>query len=177
MSTYTVALNKVISVVTGVGQAVVTDVTERGGGDLQRVCLLVPGSTAWDECDCGQFTQTITSIFPSSSFPTPSNDVDVTPCGPHMLVVAVTLEIVRCIPGVDDNGASPTCAMLLESAIVLEADRLATRVALSCALGELRNEYIIHAYSVGAATSLGPEGNCGGVQITYQFAIGNPCCD
>lgn len=166
----------IIAVVTGTGQAVRNLLINEGCGDVNRACLIVPGEIAWDECDCGQLAQSITQTYPSNNFPVPVIDQRQTPCGPQMLVVSVLASIVRCVPIISDNGASPSCVALEDSAIQLECDRQMLRTGVTCHLRSLRDNYRIHDFTVGNATSIGPQGACAGVDMTYQFGISNICC-
>lgn len=166
----------VVDTVTTVATAVRERIIAEGGGDVNRFCPLVPGAIAWDECDCGQLAQTIPQVYPSDIFPAPASDTRTTPCGPQFIVVTVVLSLTRCVQGINDNGFAPTCAQLLDDALVLEADRYAVRKAILCALRELRDTYDIAEFSVGATTSVGPEGMCAGIEQAYAFALSNVCC-
>lgn len=168
-----------IAVVTGVGECVVAELEQSLGGweSPKRTCLVVPGSIAWDECDCGMFAQTITEDVPSNSFPVAAVDQRTTACGPNLLVVTVTATVVRCVPTIGNDGRPPTCTALLHSAHVLEDDRRALRVGVTCCLREMRNDLReIHEFAVGRAVSVGEQGGCAGVELTYQFAVHNVCC-
>lgn len=163
-------------VVTGVGQCVVDELAETDAGVPDRVCLAVPGEIAWDRCDCGQFAQTITGDTPSQVFPQPASEVPRGHCGPPLLVINVTASVVRCVPGMDDDGNPPTCGALLDAARVVEIDREALRRAITCCLRELHTTYRITDYTVGATTTVGPLGGCAGVNMTYQFGVNYTCC-
>lgn len=165
-----------IAVVTGIAQCVVDELADSLGGIPNRVCALVPGEIAWDNCECGMFAQTITGDVPSNTFPAPAVDARTGPCGPNLAVYSVTAQLVRCVPGANDNGISPSCDALLQAARVVEDDRVRLRTAITCCLREMHTAIEIYNFAVGATTSLGPQGLCGGVQITYQFALGNVCC-
>jgi hypothetical protein len=93
-----------------------------------------------------------------------------------MAVVNVTLTLVRCIPGLDDNGNPPLCEDLADYALGLEIDRHTLRRIIPCHLETLRRAYTIMDYGVGAAVSVGPDGGCGGVEITYWFSLSDECC-
>lgn len=166
----------VTSVVMGAASAVTDELATLGCGTLNRVCPIVPGDIAWDECDCGLFAQTITETRPSDNFPASAADQAVTACGPRLLTVSVQAIIVRCVPGVSDNGSSPSCEALQAAATTLECDRQALRHGIRCYLRELRESYQIAEFSVGVTTSLGPQGGCAGVTLTYQFGVQNVCC-
>lgn len=168
-----------IATVTGVAECVVAALEDTPGGVPKRVCPIVPGSIAWDACECGQLAQTITSVAPTRVFPTPSSELPDERCGSPMAVVSVTLSLTRCVASPDDRGNSPRCAALFENAVILEADRAAVRRAVRCCLADMyaASPPQIFAYAIGAANSVGPEGGCAGIELTYQFAIPNECCD
>lgn len=167
------------AIVTGVGEYVVNEIANDAiGGRPERISLIVPGEIAWDKCDCGLFAQTITSIAPTSSFPTSGADVPVRGCGHQMEMVSVTMTLLRCISG-PVNGVAPNVKSLAHDALVVESDRTVMRHALTCYLKKLRDiPPRIFDFTVGAATSVGPDGGCGGVTINYSFAIANSamCC-
>jgi hypothetical protein len=166
----------VAEVVVGAGQAVHQELVSLDA-DVDRACYLVPGDVAWDECDCGQLAQTVTEVVPSSSFPTPATDTRQTPCGPGLAMVRVRLSLVRCVPGMDDNGTPPACDDLAVAALALETDRWVVRRVVPCYLQELRRTYVILDYAVGAGTSVGPLGGCAGVELLYTFGVADACCD
>lgn len=159
--------------VTGVGEYIRGELESTEGGVPQRFALIVPGSIAWDNCDCGQFAQSITSVVSSRGFPTPATDVPVAPCGHPEAVVSVTVSLLRCVPNVDDRGNAPDVSKLLAAARVIEEDRQALRRALGVYLQDLRRAYKITNYTIGAAQSVGPEGMCGGIEVNYSFGIHN----
>lgn len=167
---------EIAATVTGAAQATRDQLIEVGCGDVIRFCPIVPGDIAWDECECGMFAQTITAIFPSNIFPNPATDQRQNACGPHMRVVNVTANLVRCAPNSGDNGASPTCDALEDAAIQLECDRYVLRQAITCYLRNLRLTNRIIEFAVGTATTIGPQGSCVGVELSYQFAIPGICC-
>jgi hypothetical protein len=162
------------NVVTGVGEYVSSQLVSTAGGTPNRIVRITPGQIAWDECDCGLFAQSITSIASSQSFPTPASDVPiVSGCGHQLIVVSVTMVLIRCIPGLDDNGNSPSVTALFNAARVMEDDRSTLRRSLAQRLKNLLDTYVIHGYTIGTATSIGPEGQCGGIELTYSFGISN----
>lgn len=163
-------------IVTGVGECVREELEDTEGGVPNRFCLLVPGDIAWDECQCGQFAQTITTDTPSNAFPAPATDQRATACGPNLLVVTVVASLTRCVPTIGRDNKPPSCGALLEAARILEDDRQALRTAVTCCLRELRQARRVIDFAVGATTAVGPQGMCAGVEMTYQFAVPNVCC-
>lgn len=163
-------------VVTGVGEAVAAALVDTRGGSPQRIALAVPGQIAWDACDCGQLAQTITSIASAKTANTPATDSAAFACGHALMVVSVTLSLVRCVPGTDEITAlslAPPADTLLAAALVLEEDRTVVRTSLLRHLKSLWDEYQIRDFTIGAANSVGPEGVCGGVEITYTITLDN----
>lgn len=160
-----------------VADSVLAYLTDFSCGAVDRFCRLVPGEIAWDQCDCGLFSQTITATYPSDTFPAPANDQPQTECGPLLIVYSVTAELVRCAPTVDDDGTAPTCDRLEDAARTLECDRQALRLGITCALNELRDTDRIIEFTVGAATTTGPQGGCVGVSLPYQIGVPNVCCN
>lgn len=159
--------------VTGAGEFIRSELTSTEGGVPNRFAHIVPGQIAWDDCDCGMFAQSITSVASSQTFPTPASDVPVNGCGHPLAVVSVTVTLVRCIPGLDNNGNSPSVQQMIASARVMEEDRRALRCALGAYLKGLFDTYKIHGYTIGAATTVGPEGQCGGIEMSYSFGVNN----
>lgn len=163
-------------IVTGAATAVREELVVAGCGDVNRFCPVVPGEVVWDTCDCGQLAQTITSVTPSNTFPAPALDARTTPCGPQQVVVSVTLSLTRCVPVLDDNGQAPSCDALGAAALCLEQDRVSVRHGVTCYLRDRRDAYEITDFVVGAATSVGPQGGCAGVELAYSFGLANVCC-
>lgn len=174
MLTYTPA--NISLVVTGVADTLATALEGSQAGPVNRVCHMVPGEIAWDECDCGQLAQSVTSITPTNNFPQSAADTQATACGPQLVVVAVTLSLTRCVPVMDDQGNPPSCADLATSARYLEDDRWTVRTTVGCFLRQLYNTYQIPHFAVGVANTVGPQGACAGVDLSYQFALTNTCC-
>lgn len=165
-------------IVTGVGQCVVDELlaTPESGGvpPKMRVCLLVPGNIAWDGCECGQFAQTIQTDYPTEQFPADASEhvIGMGGCGGRPLVYQVLASITRCVPGMTGNPpTSPTCDKLLAAALVQQGDAFALRRAVECCLSQLRDDYVIAKYVVGRVNYVGPDGNCGGVELTYKFEL------
>lgn len=162
--------------VTGVGDCVRAELAATSGGVPDRVCLAVPGQIVWDDCDCGQFAQTITGVNPSRNPPQPATDQGQ--CQTPYLIVDVTSSVVRCVPTIDENGNAPSCADLLASALQLEEDKAAVRRGVTRCLCDLLHQDRIVGFAVGAQTAVGEQGGCAGSELTWQFWLQNPdqCC-
>lgn len=163
-------------VVTGVGTCIeqeLINTPESGGvGAKMRKCYAVPGNIAWDSCDCGQLAQSIQQKNPTRVFPTDaSNEPLQGGCQSRSMMWIVVASLTRCIPGMKDSGAPPTPAQLFEAARIQAGDEFAMRAGIECCLAELKRAYRIADFRVGASVFPGPEGNCGGVEITYSFQM------
>lgn len=163
--------------VTGVGEYIRSELEQTIGGVPDRFVHITPGQIAWDACDCGQFAQTITGVSSSKSFPSSSDDSAAAACGHPFMIVAVTMSLVRCVPGIDPEASPqspvPDVVQLMRAAEILEEDRTTLRRALFRHLKSLYDQYKIKDFSISAANSVGPEGQCGGVEINYSFAVSN----
>lgn len=165
------------AVITGVGECVreaLIATPESGGYSAKmRFCHIVPGNIAWDACDCdGQFAQTAVQKNPTRVYPTDaSNEALQGGCQSRSMMWIVTASLIRCIPGLKNNGASPTPAELFVASRKQHGDEFAMRKGIECCLGDMKKLYRITDYRVGAALFVGPEGNCGGVEIVYSFQL------
>lgn len=166
----------VITIVTGAGEAVLAELSTQNQPPLSRYCALVPGEIAWDNCDCGQLAQSVGDVYPSNNFPTSAADQRRTPCGPNLIIIPVTLSLTRCVPVSTNDGRPPSCDKLLAAAITLEVDRWVVRQAITCYLRDLRDTYVIADFSVGVARTVGPQGACVGVELSYLVGVGSSCC-
>lgn len=164
------------AIVTGVGMCIVDELqaTPESGGVAanMRICLLAPGNVAWDGCDCGQLALSILRTYPTQTFPIDASDQPIIGnCGPFAQVFEVLVSLVRCVPGLDQSGKPPSCARLRAASLIQQGDAFAIRNGVSCCLRELKRTYEIQKYTVGQSTFVGPEGNCGGVELIFRFEL------
>ena len=170
------------AIVTGIGVCIrdrLLEVPESGGVPSgMRLVYLTPGNIAWDGCDCGQLAQSIQIDYVSNQFPVntaqePRRGVG---CNLGPLAYQVLASITRCVPGMTGAVGSakpPTPAKLIEAALTQEGDAYALRTAVECCLADLLNArpQRIFDFRVGTLTRVGPEGNCGGVELQYWFQL------
>jgi hypothetical protein len=141
-------------------------------GRPDRTCV-VPGQIAWDDCECGQLATTIVQWFFSDTFPgdtTPSTAVQ-TPCRAAWVVAECTMSILRCAPQPVGDDLAPTCAKLSAAALTQAIDAHVVRRTVACTLAEWADEYRLVEYTIGAQTSVGPEGMCVGSEITFFVSL------
>jgi hypothetical protein len=172
-----VILSTFAPAVTGMGAAIMEALADTAAGAPERGCLIVPGAIAADGCDCGQLALSVARKYPSYSFPTEAivDEADAG-CPPPILAAVVTVSLLRCIPGIDDDGTPPSCAELQAAAIVQDIDDATIRRALACYLHGLADQGRIIGYVIGATVANGPQGNCGGSDTTVTIGINNCGC-
>lgn len=164
-------------VVTGIGLAISDALAATDAGRPERVCLLVPGAIAADECDCGQLALTIVRKYGSDIFPIEaSRDESVPGCPPPILCAVVTISLLRCVPNPDDHGTAPTCAALQAAAVTQDIDDATIRATLYCHLAGLVEAETLIGYTIGATASTGPDGGCGGSDTTITIGVNNRWC-
>lgn len=178
----TVTVNLLLSpaaIVTGIGQCVVDALDQTPAGAPDRQCLLLPTiSIPWDNCygDCGQVALAIQSVYGSWRFPTAAEAKDWQPCGPEYQVIQAIVQVVRCVPTMDDQGNPPPCADSLAAAITLENDRTAVRQALACCLNDLKSGNRISGWSLQPSITVGEQGGCAGVETPFLFGLRSCLC-
>jgi len=164
-------------VVTGIGLAISDALATTPEGRPDRVCLLVPGTVAADECDCGQLALTIVRKYGSDNFPVEASRDESTPgCPPPILCAVVTVSLLRCVPNPDEDGSSPSCAVLQAAAVNQDIDDATIRRTLYCHLAELARTDVVVGYTIGATSSTGPEGGCGGSETTIIIGVNSCGC-
>lgn len=144
------------------------------GGSVDVVDV-VPGSIAWDSCDCGgQLSVTWTRMYLSDRFPTDLAGADVlraSPCDSAYLVVDVTAQVLRCAPSPADGQLTVSGDALDAAAQVLADDAAVTLDAAACRLAELVDTGTISDYQVRSQTAVGPQGACVGTELNLVLAV------
>lgn len=158
---------------------------------------VVPGTPAADGCDdgCGTLPEgdypgqltvnvvrtyvTTREKFPLYSPSSPDSVRDGKQChSPLITAIDLAVTLYRCVPGPSDQGCPPTMAALNDSAMQLHADMMALQSAVTCCYAATdttqRNG---RRYTLGAATVLGPQGGCVGIQQLVSVALDGclPC--
>lgn len=141
-----------------------------------RVCV-VPGAPAWDSCtDCdggpgGQLTVHVARIYPSRNFPAPEQGLmGVKGCQvPPVTAAELVVTLLRCVPGVHEDGCPPTCEELAEAARIVHIDVATVFSALMCCLpgtGRRGRRFVM-----GEQRIIGPQGHCAGVEQRVTVAL------
>lgn len=142
-----------------------------------RVCM-VPGHAAWDDCECGQLTASIVKNSSSNQFP--NSTLIYSPCDHPLVVWQVSFLILRCMPTGEDDDA-PTCDQLASSALGQYNDSRSVKSAILCCLNELTVRDPITGvkdvmqFAAGDQVWVGPQGACGGSEITVFIGLASRC--
>lgn len=131
---------------------------------------IVAGQITWDACDCGMLTLSVTRTYFSETFPTELGNGQMA-CHAGQPVADLTIQVIRCAPGPDDNGNPPTAAADLAAATLAIADLHEVSLAVVCALAEMVRDDEIDDFLVQPATAQGPSGNCVGMQIVATVGL------
>jgi hypothetical protein len=144
-----------------------------------RSCV-VPGTPAADNCGSGcatlapgeyggQLTVNVIRMYSSDrqNFPREVQTVrDASNClPPPVVAVELAVTVWRCAPGPTKDGCPPSCDDLSAAAMQLHADMMAVQAAvLCCYSGTDTTDRKGRRYVLGASTTLGPQGDCVGMQ-------------
>ena len=160
------------AVVTGIGAALAASANGVPGRQL-----VTQGQIAWDGCDCsGQLALTINRTYPSRGFPTDSSNIK-TNCNEAVVIASMSIQLVRCYPGPDQNGNPPTPQALTDATTRSLQDKFIVRSTLKCILDSMykASQQVIADYIVLDQTPLGPQGNCTGWQTNFLVGWTGGC--
>jgi len=129
---------------------------------------VVPGTLAWDECQCGLLAIEWLSAPFSTAFPNPSPPTS-DGCKPY-LALQVQVTILRCAPNPGPHGEAPSVSDLSAAAVTNLDDLEAMLLGTGSAVRVLEENNAILNYSLGAPTPTGPQGGC--VGVTQQVWLG-----
>lgn len=141
--------------------------------------LLAPGNeVAWDECCDGQLAIRLIETYPTmgKNSPFPNKDFSASNCA-GLMASRLGISLIRCVPVVQDSGASPSAADLTEATLRLTRDMSIVLEAIKCCIMDdepdtkIKN---VERVAIDGYTSLGPQGGCAGGE--WQIIIGHGAC-
>lgn len=135
---------------------------------VQRSCV-VPGAIAWDECDCGMLAVSIGRVYLSDVFPDEQGSVTGN-CQASMEVVEIVVQVIRCVPGPDDQGDPPTCAQLDTAAQIMAADTQQALAAIAVWICQALDTQIFYGL-ITPTLPQGPQGDCAGPELHVLIAL------
>lgn len=142
-------------------------------GAPNRACV-VPGSIAWDECECGTLAVSPQRFFVSDEFPEGALGrglVRTSPCDQPWLVAELFVQLIRCAPTTSELGVAPTCVDLAAAAQVLLVDAYTVLTETLRIMCELRENDETVDYVIGEQVTRGPEGLCVGTELNVFVGI------
>lgn len=131
---------------------------------------VVPGSIAWDECDCGLLAVSRVQTYLSDSPPDPVAQ-PFGNCDAVYEVAELVLQVIRCVPGAGDQTLAPTVAELDASAQGVERDGYELLKAVSVELCQMNTDREISGFMLRPMTAQGPSGVCGGNELRAYVAL------
>lgn len=132
-----------------------------------RACV-VWGQPVWDQCCDGQLTVFVERVYVADNFPqTESGSILCS----APLAGDFVLQLIRCVPTVDDNGNAPSCDELSESARKLLQELYISERALICCLAAYKKK---RRFTVRDARPVGPQGGCAGFEIRFSVELVDP---
>lgn len=140
--------------------------------------IFTPGAQPADDwCQCGQLNAWVTRSYRTRVFPNDDAGV-VTNCDDFKIVFDCRIRLVRCLPGLDQNGKPPSDAKQTQAALLQAQDAWTVWGTLSCILEELAatNVTIIADWQVYEQVPVGPLGDCGGTETGFRFSLIPQCC-
>lgn len=160
-----------------IGHVVIDDLeaalADSVGGPVTRASM-VPGETAWDECDCGLLAVSLRRVWLSDDFPEgqfAQSIVRSSPCNLPWLVGELRIQVVRCAPNPINDALAPTPAALDGGAEILISDMHVTINAVTATLCDLKETDQIIDYTVGEMDTIGPDGGCVGAELITFVSI------
>lgn len=132
---------------------------------------VVPGAIAWDACDCGLLAVSISQIYLTEIFPEPLSRRVGNACDAPYEVAEIAIQVVRCVPGADDQVIAPTVAELNTSAQEILRDAYEMLRATSLLLCEMNRDREIADFILRPLTAQGPTGVCGGNELRALVAL------
>lgn len=130
---------------------------------------VVPGTIAWDACDCGLLALSVARIYLSDAFPQPLTTRNS--CDAAWEVAEVVVQLIRCAPNPEDDTLAPTVAALDTSAQEILTDAYDLLLATSTKLCEMKKARQIIDFFLNPLTAQGPSGGCVGNELRFLVAL------
>lgn len=148
--------------------------TADGAPDADKSAL-IPGQVAWDHY-CSQLSLSVTRLGYSQTFPAEAS-VIANNCALPYVVATVEVTLLRCMPGMDDNGKVPHADVFDASMLRWLRDAQAVMSGVACCLNAARDtDHTILQYALLGTTPQGAEGGSIGVLHSFQVGQANTLC-
>lgn len=131
---------------------------------------VVPGAIAWDDCSCGLLAVSRAQTYLGENFPDQLAR-KVGNCDAPFEVAEFVIQVIRCVPGADDQSLAPSVASLDTSAQEIERDAYELLKAVSVKLCQMNEDRDIYDFMLRPLTAQGPSGVCGGNELRAYVAL------
>jgi hypothetical protein len=131
---------------------------------------VVPGSIAWDECDCGLLAVTAYQVYPTEVFPTLLTEVSGG-CDASQEAAEIVIQVVRCAPQPGEQSQSPSVAALDASAQEVLRDAFEMITSVRGTLCQMQNDRDILDFILRPLVSVGPNGACVGNELRVVVGL------
>ena len=130
---------------------------------------VVLGQPVWDSC-CpdGQLTIFLDRVYVHANFP--AQEAGPIFCS-SPLAGEFTVQLIRCVPTVKDDGTPPTMEELSESARKIYQDMYIAYKSVICCLAASKR---YRKFVMRDARTVGPQGGCAGFEIRFGIELHDP---
>lgn len=141
--------------------------TSLGGAPAQ--CCVSVGPPAFIECCGGIAWVRLVSAYPTTSFPSHTNQPQN--CQLDTWAIVVEVGVTRCAPEPCDDGSNICCTANAAASDILNSDFKAMRGLFSCGCLNMNPKDIV----VGSWSVYGPDGGCVGSRMTATLLTSGNC--
>lgn len=127
------------------------------------------GPPVWDQCcDGGQLAVWLERVYVAANFPA-SNNTAITCSAP--LAGEYVLQLIRCVPTMDEQGNAPSAEALSDSAQDIYSDLYVAYKAVLCCLAAYKKH---RNFVMRDGRFVGPQGGCAGFEIRFAVELPDP---
>jgi hypothetical protein len=132
---------------------------------------VVPGTIAWDECDCGLLAVSTGRAYLSDNFPEEETS-RIGQCEAAWEVIEIVVQIIRCAPGPQgETQLAPTVAALDAAAQIMMTDLQQALAAIALWICASKDSGLIVDGMIMPSDPQGPEGDCVGSELHAVVAL------
>lgn len=126
------------------------------------------GQPVWDSCCDGQMALILDRLYVSSNFP--QTEAQPIVCS-SQLAGEFTLQLIRCVPTMSEDGTPPTAQALSDSSQSLYSDLYIAYRAVVCCLAQYKKN---RPFIMRDGRMVGPQGGCAGFEIKFSIQLIDP---
>lgn len=127
------------------------------------------GQPVWDQCcEGGQLAVFMERVYVAGNFPA-ANNTAILCTAP--LIGEYTLQMIRCVPTMTEQGNAPTPEELSASAQDIYTDLYITFRSVLCCLAAYKK---YRSFTMRDGRFVGPQGGCAGFEIKFAVELTDP---